>query len=406
MRRIRVVAALAAVVVAAACTSGVDDLRAAPGIGWGEAGGSGTGASYSTTPAAAAPVLHWERSTFAPLPGSVTTTRRTDTADRYDVTLISDSGAGCTLFSYNLLTGRKTYCLRMPGITGTPTVDGFGQVYVGDARTFYGLSPLGALRWRYLLPARPIASRIIAPDAVAVLTEDSGLAVFGARDGRARGATFDLDGYTATSAFAVDADARRIYLVARRGSRAPELVAVDYMPDGSSPTLAWTAPVGTAGATGSPVVSAGTVLVRAADGAVWGFASDGGRRFSERIATADAPLSASPSGLVVPTPAPGSPLIALRAGVEGAREAWRRDDLRVIGPATQTPADGAEQGGDVVLVPAEGPDGRVLLRLSAADGRTLASTPLTGAGRVTSLAVAANGMIAAGSADGRVQGLG
>ena len=162
-----------------------------------------------------------------------------------------------------------------------------------------------------------------------------------------------------SAAPAVDAETGAIYLTLwRPGSIAPQIVSLQYTPDGSPGLVErWSSELLPAGVASSPVLSedGSTLYVADVDGRLMAFdTTDGRQKWTEGTGLG---IGGSPSiasdGTIVPSGGDGT-LMGLRDNGDSAERVWVRDDVEQAGAAAQS-ADGrghtvVRDGDDVALI--------------------------------------------------------
>lgn len=345
------------------------------------------------------PTPIWSRPLGGVIPQSVTT------GPEDQVIAAARTGSGCTIFSFDGDTGRKSWCnpLDFGGAISTPLVDRNDNSYFGGIGSMFSFNTFGQTRWRTPVAGTPIGMQFLPDGNLLVLTQLGQLNVLNPQTGAKIVASVELVPGTDTAPGdwgldqcqdagplcvaanppAVDESNGHVYLTFwKPGAFSASLIAMAYGPQpntAGTPVLRqlWTNDTLPGGANSAPALSADGKTVYEVDrqGGLWAVdAATGRSRWSHQLTPPVArSVSVSPDGLIIPAPAEQGPLIALRDKGDRAEVAWERKDLTVVGPASQA------GGGVGYVLTRSGADGIALTTFDTGSGTTLDQKVLPGA---------------------------
>jgi outer membrane protein assembly factor BamB len=313
---------------------------------------------------------------------------------------------GCTLWSFDIDSGRKRWCTRLgPGSAlSTPLVDKATNVYIGEDGAMNSFNDHGQLRWRTIVSGTPVSAQFTGDGNLLFVTHFGVVSILNPQNGREVVPSYQLiPAPTAAQAQnvplvpaaqgldncflgspecpvshtpAIDLSSGRFYLTLwRPGTPRSQLVAMRYA-DGAL-TEEWSTDALPGGATSSPVLSAdgSTMYVNDNEGALWALdALSGEPRWHHDIGyTAAAGPSISADGLIIPAGGRDGRLLALRDNGDTAEVSWERTDLLQLGVPAQT------AGSTGYTVVREGTEGLAMLTFDTATGETADQDILPGA---------------------------
>lgn len=308
------------------------------------------------------------------------------------------TGSGCNTFSFDIVDGRKRWCLRRYlGVElSTPLVDQFDTVYLGQAGSIAALAQNGSVKWSDPVLGTPIGTAFADDGNLLVVTHLGQVEVLDAVNGRTVSPPIELakvqnradaaQGLSDCPAFgpacpvaspaAYDARSGRIVLSFwPAGAPAAQLVGLRYNAADKTLWVDWRADAERPGPLGMPAISpdGGTVVTTDSAGRVTARKLDtGAALWSAQTGHAGtSALAVAPNGTVVvgvgSDPAAPSGL----AAYSDNGQLWKRDDLRCLSPATL-----AGESDGFVLVAGSGGNGSALLRFDAGTGATRSTTEL------------------------------
>ncbi|MFI8566815.1 PQQ-binding-like beta-propeller repeat protein [Rhodococcus sp. NPDC078407] len=382
-RKVTAFAAAVALVASAGCSSDTTAIDPLSPDSW-PAAHANAHNSGSTAVSVDSPVtLDWNR----PIGGTVSSPVSIGSTGQMFVTATTESG--CNLFSFEIDSARKRWCNRVgPSVvTATPTVDSAINAYIGDDGGMNSYNDHGQLRWRTPVYGVPKSAQFLGDGSLLSVTQMGQISVLDTQTGQLRVPILDLvptpnfltdpnsdfepvdtglaecstggSGCLVSAAPAVDAETGAIYLTLwRPGSIAPQIVSLQYTPDGSPGLVErWSSELLPAGVASSPVLSedGSTLYVADVDGRLMAFdTTDGRQKWTEGTGLG---IGGSPSiasdGTIVPSGGDGT-LMGLRDNGDSAERVWVRDDVEQAGAAAQS-ADGrghtvVRDGDDVALI--------------------------------------------------------
>lgn len=313
---------------------------------------------------------------------------------------VTSTETGCHLQALDAATGDRRWCaasLDLFTVVSSPLLDRDGNLYVADGSGLHALTAEGSTRWDTPLDGVPLSVQFTPDGHLVFVTHLGTIHVVDRATGadlmepvalapeltwtEGRGMAACARGTEAcpsANTLAVDAGSGTLYFTFwAPGADQAGLRAYRYR-GGRSPSVEalWVNDALPGGTASSPVISGDGTRVYVTDNvdALHAVDAASGRTiwsFPIGYAAGGSP-SLSPEGLVMPAGGGASPLLAIRdEGDEGVL-AWRRDDLRNRGIATQT-------AGRKVYATVATADFRCdLVVLDARDGSTLDREPLPG----------------------------
>ncbi|MGW4478716.1 outer membrane protein assembly factor BamB family protein [Rhodococcus triatomae] len=408
MRRVVRSTAVALATVSALVTAGCGSNPQTPGIyspaGWPGMHADARNSDTSPVTGSRSVAPAWSRPLGAP------TSTYASVAATGQIFVTTSAENGCTIWSFDMDSGRKRWCTRLGpgGALSTPLVDKATNVYIGEDGAMNSFNEHGQLRWRTVVSGTPVTAQFTGDGNLLFVTHFGVVSVLDPQNGREVVPSYQLiPAPTADQAQnvplvpaaqgldscflgspecpvahtpAIDLDSGRFYLtVWRPGAPSAALVGMRYA-DGRL-TEEWSTATLPGGATSSPVISAdgSTVYANDGDGALWAVdAHTGEPRWHHDIGyDAAAGPSVSSDGLIIPAGGRDGRLLALRDNGDSADVVWERSDLLQLGVPAQTAGD---TGYTVVR---EGTDGLAMLTFDTTTGETADTDTLPGAAGFT-----------------------
>ena len=384
--------------------------------GWPAAHGDDRNSNTSPVTGSRSTDLAWSRPLGAP------SSTAASIASNGQISATTHSVSGCNLWSFQMDTGRKRWCIRLgSGVAfSTPLVDRHTNVYVGEDGAMNSFNANGQLRWRTIVSGTPISAQFTGDGNVLFVTQVGVVSVLSPQTGKEIVPSYQLvpaptadqgqnvplpppgqgldqcvTGSPACpvgSVPAIDLDSGSIYLeVWRPGRTQPDLVALRY--DGGTLTEVWSSDAIPGGGVSSPVLSGdgSTVYVTDRHGSLWAVDAATGRpRWQHDIGyVAVGGPSVSSDGMILPATGDGTGhLMALRDVGDRAELVWERTDLRLRG----TPVQAAGSTGYTVVSGDTG--GLTTVTFDTATGDTLDQDPLLDAqGTAVGTSIGPNGEV-------------
>ncbi|MFI5779406.1 PQQ-binding-like beta-propeller repeat protein [Nocardia sp. NPDC051570] len=391
-----------------------DDIAVGPGKGWPSAFHDARNSGASPVTGSRHLTLAWSRPIGGPT--AVATTIGPDgqlfLTTRAEVDCGGRLGTTGMMFSFLMETGRKRFCNPLgPAAIGSPTaVDGASNVYLGDDANDVGgvgsFNALGQPRWRTPVAGVPVSMQFTGDSNVLSVTQFGQVDVLSRQTGDRMVPTFQILGEPdylkqpdlprppagqgigdcttgapqcpVANVSAVDQHSGRFYVTAwRPGAPVAALVALRY--DGKQVRQEWSADLLTDGSATSPTLSRDgkTVYVGDNSGRLLAVdATDGHPKWSQPLGFPPRGAVSDRDGLLIPGGDDGH-LLALRDSGNTAEIAWERKDLQLRGRPVQT-------AGNTGYIVSPIGDALNLVTFDTTNGKTLASTVLTGAQGTTS----------------------
>lgn len=360
-RRLLVGAALlsAAAVTASGCAA-VLDPTPEYAVGWSAGHGDARGANSADVDGPATLELQWQRPLEGPLVGTGAV------GPDAQFTVLAGTENGCQLFTFNLDSGRKQWCVPQNIGEGTtsPLQDRFGNIYSGIIGTAISFNDAGVNRWNTPVIGMPAPVGMFADGRILAVTHMGQVNVLNSSNGRKHAESVSLVPTIAmpdpaigveqcaaagpdcavANAPVIDVASGNFYVTLRApGSPRTVLVAMNYDPtpnefgQGSIREL-WRTSDAPGSVASAPALSVDgrTVYVLDAAQTVWALSTaDGSARWSHKLDFPTArTLSVSRDGLIIPAPATEGPLIALQDKNSEATVQWTRSDLPAVGPTS------------------------------------------------------------------------
>ncbi|MFG1795692.1 PQQ-binding-like beta-propeller repeat protein [Nocardia sp. NPDC049149] len=416
--RARLLAALVAVgaVALTGCGTDVDDIAVGPGKGWPAAHHDARNDGSSPVTGAKKVALSWSRPIGGPIAQPVT-------IGPDGQMFLTTNLPGCTIFSFQMATGRKRFCNELgPGaISAASSVDGATNVYVGDDRGNVGgvnaFNYLGQPRWRTSVAGTPISVQFTGDGNLLSVTQTGQVDVLSRQTGERVVPSMQLLGQPdpldhpnltwpaaghglaeclsgepqcpVANISAVDAASGRFFVtVWKPGDPVATLVALRYADKKIQQD--WSAAMLTGGSATSPTLSADGKTVYVGDNSKRLIAvdtADGRTKWVQQLEWAPrGGISVSTDGLIIPSGDDGY-LLALRDTGDVVETVWERKDLDLRGTPVQT------AGGTGYTTAAIG-EGLNLITFDIKTGATIDSDVLPGArGSTTGTSIGAKGEV-------------
>ncbi|MGK8490160.1 outer membrane protein assembly factor BamB family protein [Nocardia asiatica] len=421
--RKRAAAVLAAVGALAltGCGTDYDDITVGTGKGWTAAyhDGRNSGASPVSGPQKIA--LNWSRPVGGPIAQPITLGPDSQL-------FVTTRLPNCSIFSFQMATGRKRFCNAMgPSAIAAPSaVDGMTNVYVGDDSKVISFNYLGQPRWATPVAGTPVSVQFTGDGKLLTVTQSGQVDVLSRQTGERTVPTVQLLGepdFLANAGLTwpdsgqgledcvaggprcpvanispIDTASGRFYVTLwQPGRPAAAVVALRYA-DGEIEQQ-WRAELLERGSATSPALSAdgGTLYVGDnSDRLIALDTADGRTKWVRRMEwTPRGGISVSGDGLIIPSGDDGH-LLALRDTGDAVETVWERKDLAIRGPVAQA------TGGTGYATAAIG-DGLNLVTFDTRTGDTLDSDVLPGAkGTVTGTSIGAKGEVVVATRIGEI----
>ncbi|MFD6157845.1 PQQ-binding-like beta-propeller repeat protein [Nocardia sp. NPDC060256] len=416
--RLRVVASLAAVgaLALAGCGTDVDDIAVGPGKGWPAAYHDGRNGGSSPVVGAKKIALSWSRPIGGPIAEPVT-------IGPDGQMFLTTNTPTCTLYSFQMLTGRKRFCSGLgPTAIATPSVvDGMTNVYVGDDKDNVGavisFNYLGQPRWRTTVAGAPVSAQFTGDGNLLTVTQSGQVDVLSRQTGQRVVSTMQLLGQPdfldnpnltwpdagqgldqcrvgepqcpVANISAIDTATGRFFVtVWKPGQPTAALVALRYADNKIQQE--WSADLLFGGSATSPTLSPDGKTVYVGDNTnrlIAVDAADGRTKWVQPLEwTPRGGISVAGDGLIIPSGDEGY-LLALRDKGDAPEIAWARKDLDLRGTPVQT------AGGTGYTAAAIG-EGLNLITFDTKTGSTIDSDVLPGAqGSTTGTSIGAQGEV-------------
>lgn len=420
--RNRAVVVLAAVgaLTLAGCGTDYDDITVGTGKGWTAAYHDGRNSGTTTVTGSRKIGLSWQRPVGGPIAQPVTLGPDSQL-------FITTRLPNCSIFSFQMATGRKRFCnaLGPSAISAPSAVDGMTNVYVGDDSRVISFNYLGQPRWATPVAGTPVSVQFTGDGKLLTISQSGQVDVLSRQTGERAVATVQLLGEPDFLAHAglgwpdagqglddcatggphcpvanispIDAGGRFYVTLWQPGRPAAALVALRYT--GAKVAREWSAELLLGGSATSPALSADGATVYVGDNNNRLIAldtADGRTKWVHRLDWSPrGGISVSDDGLIIPSGEDGY-LLALRDNGDTAETAWERKDLALRGPAAQT-------AGDTGYVTAAIGDGLNLVTFDTRTGATIDSDVLPGAkGTTTGTSVGAKGEVVVATRIGEI----
>ncbi|MGK8523593.1 PQQ-binding-like beta-propeller repeat protein [Nocardia asteroides] len=421
--RKRAAVALAAVGVVAltGCGTDYDDITVGSGKGWTAAYHDGRNSGTSPVTGARKLALSWSRPVGGPIAQPVTLGPDSQL-------FVTTRLPNCSIFSFQMATGRKRFCNAMgPSAISAPSaVDGMTNVYVGDDSRVISFNYLGQPRWATPVAGTPVSTQFTGDGKLLTVTQSGQVDVLSRQTGERTVPTVQLLGEPdflvnaglgwpaagqglddcaaggpqcpVANVSPIDTSSGRFYVTLwQPGRPAGSVVALRYA--GGKVEREWSAELLERGSGTSPALSAdgGTLYVGDNSNRLIALdTADGRTKWVHRLEwTPRGGISVSDEGLIVPSGDDGY-LLALRDKGDAVEIAWERKDLALRGPAAQA------AGGTGYATAAIG-DGLNLVTFDTETGATIDSDVLPGAkGTTTGTSVGAEGEVVVATRIGEI----
>ncbi len=416
--RLRVVASLAAAGALAltGCGTDVDDITVGSGKGWPAAYHDGRNGGSSPVVGAKKVALSWSRPIGGPVAEPVT-------IGPDGQMFLTTRAPGCSIFSFQMATGRKRFCtpLGATAVAAPSVVDGMTNVYVGDDTDNVGavmsFNYLGQPRWRTPVAGTPVSSQFTGDGNLLTVTQSGQIDVLSRQTGQRIVPTVQLLGQPdfldnpnldwpaagqglddchagepqcpVANISAVDTASGRFFVtVWKPGKPTAALVALRYADNKIEQE--WSADLLFGGSATSPTLAPDGKTVYVGDNSnrlIAVDAADGRTKWVQPLEwTPRGGISVSGDGLIIPSGDDGY-LLALRDKGDVAELAWERKDLGLRGVPVQT-------AGGTGYTPAAIGEGLNLITFDTKTGATIDSDVLPGAqGSTTGTSVGAQGEV-------------
>ncbi|MEU1996341.1 PQQ-binding-like beta-propeller repeat protein [Nocardia gamkensis] len=421
--RKRAAAALAAVgaLALAGCGTDYDDITVGTGKGWTAAYHDGRNSGTGPVTGSRKLELSWQRPVGGPIAQPITLGPDSQL-------FVTTRLQNCSIFSFQMATGRKRFCnaLGPSAITAPSSVDGMTNVYVGDDSRVISFNYLGQPRWATPVAGTPASVQFTGDGKLLTVTRSGQVDVLSRQTGDRTVATVQLLGEPdflvhaglswpdasqglddcatggpqcpVATISAIDADSGRFYVTLwQPGRPAAAVVALRYT--GEKLVREWSAELLLGGSATSPALSADGATLYVGDNNNRLIAldtADGRTKWVHRLDwTPRGGISVSDDGLIIPSGDDGY-LLGLRDNGDAVETVWERKDLALRGSAAQT------EGDTGYAVAAIG-DGLNLVTFDTQTGATLDSDVLPGAkGTTTGTSVGAKGEVVVATRIGEI----
>ncbi|MEU5758526.1 PQQ-binding-like beta-propeller repeat protein [Nocardia sp. NPDC047648] len=421
--RKRAAAALAAVgaLALAGCGTDYDDITVGTGKGWTAAYHDGRNSGTGPVTGSRKLELSWQRPVGGPIAQPITLGPDSQL-------FVTTRLQNCSIFSFQMATGRKRFCnaLGPSAITAPSSVDGMTNVYVGDDSRVISFNYLGQPRWATPVAGTPASVQFTGDGKLLTVTRSGQVDVLSRQTGDRTVPTVQLLGEPdflvhaglswpdasqglddcatggpqcpVATISAVDADSGRFYVTLwQPGRPAAAVVALRYT--GEKLVREWSAELLLGGSATSPALSADGATLYVGDNNNRLIAldtADGRTKWVHRLDwTPRGGISVSDDGLIIPSGDDGY-LLGLRDNGDAVETVWERKDLALRGSAAQT-------AGDTGYAVAAIGDGLNLVTFDTQTGATLDSDVLPGAkGTTTGTSVGAKGEVVVATRIGEI----
>ncbi len=421
--RKRAAAVLAAVGALAltGCGTDYDDITVGTGKGWTAAYHDGRNSGASPVSGSQKIALNWSRPVGGPIAQPITLGPDSQL-------FVTTRLPNCSIFSFQMATGRKRFCNAMgPSAIAAPSaVDGMTNVYVGDDSKVISFNYLGQPRWATPVAGTPVSVQFTGDGKLLTVTQSGQVDVLSRQTGERTVPTVQLLGepdFLANAGLTwpdsgqgladcaaggpqcpvanispIDTASGRFYVTLwQPGRPAAAVVALRYA-DGEIEQQ-WRAELLERGSATSPALSAdgGTLYVGDnSDRLIALDTADGRTKWVRRMEwTPRGGISVAGDGLIIPSGDDGH-LLALRDTGDAVETVWERKDLAIRGPVAQA------TGGIGYATAAIG-DGLNLVTFDTRTGDTLDSDVLPGAkGTVTGTSIGAKGEVVVATRIGEI----
>ncbi|MGK8500737.1 outer membrane protein assembly factor BamB family protein [Nocardia asiatica] len=421
--RKRAAAVLAAVGALAltGCGTDYDDITVGTGKGWTAAYHDGRNSGASPVSGSQKIALNWSRPVGGPIAQPITLGPDSQL-------FVTTRLPNCSIFSFQMATGRKRFCNAMgPSAIAAPSaVDGMTNVYVGDDSKVISFNYLGQPRWATPVAGTPVSVQFTGDGKLLTVTQSGQVDVLSRQTGERTVPTVQLLGepdFLANAGLTwpdsgqgledcvaggpqcpvanispIDTASGRFYVTLwQPGRPAAAVVALRYA-DGEIEQQ-WRAELLERGSATSPALSAdgGTLYVGDnSDRLIALDTADGRTKWVRRLEwTPRGGISVAGDGLIIPSGDDGH-LLALRDTGAAVETVWERKDLAIRGPVAQA------TGGTGYATAAIG-DGLNLVTFDTRTGDTLDSDVLPGAkGTVTGTSIGAKGEVVVATRIGEI----
>ncbi|MFR9752071.1 PQQ-binding-like beta-propeller repeat protein [Nocardia sp. 004] len=420
-KRVAAVLATTGVLTLSGCGTDVDDITAGSGKGWTAAHHDGRNSGSSPVIGTRKLTLSWSRPIGGPIAEPVT-------LGPEGQMFITTRLPNCSIFSFQMETGRKRFCNTLgPTAISAPTVvDGMTNVYVGDDNHVNSFNYMGQPRWRTSVVGTPVSVQFTGDGNLLTITQAGQIDVLSRQTGTRLVPTArlldepDLPVRSALSrptlgtelddCFAggpecpvanispIDASNGRFYVTLWRPDEpTAALVALRYTDGGIQQE--WSARLLERGSATSPTLSAdgGTVYVGDNSNRLLALdTADGRTKWVKQLAwTPHGGISVSRDGLIIPAGDDGY-LLALRDEGDTVEVAWERKDLALRGTPVQT-------AGNTGYTTAAIGEGLNLITFDTETGATIDSDVLPRAqGSTTGTSVGAEGEVVVATRIGEI----
>lgn len=421
--RKRAAAALAAVgaLALAGCGTDYDDITVGTGKGWTAAYHDGRNSGTGPVTGSRELELSWQRPVGGPIAQPITLGPDSQL-------FVTTRLQNCSIFSFQMATGRKRFCnaLGPSAITAPSSVDGMTNVYVGDDSRVISFNYLGQPRWATPVAGTPASVQFTGDGKLLTVTRSGQVDVLSRQTGDRTVPTVQLLGEPdflvhaglpwpdasqglddcatggpqcpVATISAVDTDSGRFYVTLwQPGRPAAAVVALRYT--GEKLVREWSAELLLGGSATSPALSADGTTLYVGDNNNRLIAldtADGRTKWVHRLDwTPRGGISVSEDGLIIPSGDDGY-LLGLRDNGDAVETVWERKDLALRGSAAQT-------AGDTGYAVAAIGDGLNLVTFDTQTGATLDSDVLPGAkGTTTGTSVGAKGEVVVATRIGEI----